>query len=648
MKRFLRILPVIAFCLAADVGISADRIELVIDNSSEMWQPLGKGPPRYVALREALLDYAAASVFGDQNLEIGLWVVGGEGGASDIDGCGAGGAIQVTRALDPQALQSILPEFRPGGVRALAQALSGAAGSEAPPRRIVLITSGGDQCHRDVAGIANQFLNTEPAVELRIIGLSLDREMADAAALLAPTRNVGDPSKLSGALGWALGATEAENRRAAEFSFDLGQMGAALEGFEAELTNSESGKTTFANVESGVIRTRLVPGRYRASIPLMVDNPIELSGLVTTSSGSEIELVLSPAVTLEVVAPEPARGEPVFVQFWGAPNGVNWVTLAVKASPLGFFLARTEARGESDEVELPPSAVSGELEIRFLHEPTFGVYQLLGRLPLELLRGEAGFKAPKTVEIGSRFELLWKGPNLLEDRITITFGRDEATDHTVCLYAASGGPQPVVAPASPGNYAIRYHSATGEILASTMLEVFEVLATLEAPPQFDPDREVEVSWTGPDGFMDFLSIANPEAAGDEYVNWSPTKAGNPLQIRTPTKEGDYELRYVRGENAEILARQSLKVISTPVEIEVPGSVDSGTRFAVQLIGTPSQNDIVAIAEVGSDLQNYFDWSYATTKGQLTLAAPFDPGDYEIRYIAGGSREIVTRIPIRVR
>ncbi len=90
------------------------------------------------------------------------------------------------------------------------------------------------------------------------------------------------------------------------------------------------------------------------------------------------------------------------------------------------------------------------------------------------------------------------------------------------------------------------------------------------------------------------------------------------------------------------------MISTPVEIEVPGSVDSGTRFAVQLIGTPSQNDIVAIAEVGSDLQNYFDWSYATTKGQLTLAAPFDPGDYEIRYIAGGSREIVTRIPIRVR
>ena len=638
----------IAFGLVTSIGVAADRVDIIVDNSADMWRPIANGLPNHVAVREALLDFAAASVFGDQDLEIGLWVIGSEAGAPDIESCGEGGVIRVTAALDPEALQSILPELRPGGLRALSRALSAAAEVPAPPHRIVLMTSGGDQCQQDVVRAAGALLNSEPPIELRIIGLGLDREMADAAALLAPTRNVADPSKLSSALSWALEAKNDANPRTADFTFSLGQGGVQLEGFNAELINSGTGEKTITTVKDGDIRSRLVPGRYRASIPFETGLPVELSGLVTTSTGIEIEIVLSPPVTLEIANPLPARGEPIFVQFWGAPDGINWVTLALEGSPLGYFLARAEARGQDNEIELLPPAVGGELEARFLHEPSFGVFQLLGTLPLEPFQRTAVFKAPETVENGSRFELDWKGPNLPKDRISIGRRIGETMDVSVCIYAASGGPQTLTAPFSPGDYVIRYQSATGDTLTSARLDVFEVLASLDAPSQAAPGREVEVSWTGPDDPTDFISIAEPASPADEYLTWSPTATGSPARLRAPSRPGEFEYRYVRGGNAEILSRIPLKTVAAPVSMLVPEIVVAGTRFAVILEGTPAANDLVVIAEIGSDDRSRIDWSYATAEGSLSLAAPFHPGKFEVRYISGDDLEITDRVFVTVR
>ena len=200
----------------------------------------------------------------------------------------------------------------------------------------------------------------------------------------------------------------------------------------------------------------------------------------------------------------------------------------------------------------------------------------------------------------------------------------------------------------PGAYIIRYTSATGRVLARSHLEVFEILATLEGPHEAGPGQLVTIAWTGPDAPQDYLSIADPTAADDEYLMWSPTASGNPTRLFAPKTAGTFEIRYVRAEDGAVLARLPLEIVVAPISLVVPPFVAAGTRFEVGVNGTAVAGDLVTIAHEDSEPLERVDWSYADAGNPLTLAAPFERGRYEVRYVAGATREIVARVPLRVQ
>ncbi len=177
---------------------------------------------------------------------------------------------------------------------------------------------------------------------------------------------------------------------------------------------------------------------------------------------------------------------------------------------------------------------------------------------------------------------------------------------------------------------------------------FEVLATLESPAEVSAGEEVEVTWTGPDGPQDYLSIAEPGAENEAYLEWALTDEGNPLRLRAPRRTGDFELRYVRAEDGEVLARRQVTVVAEAVSLEAPPEVEVGSRFVVEWSGTPGGGDFIAIAKEDSAAGEHFDWSYTTAGRRLTLAAPFHPGRYEVRYVSGSEVEILARKPLMVR
>jgi hypothetical protein len=69
---------------------------------------------------------------------------------------------------------------------------------------------------------------------------------------------------------------------------------------------------------------------------------------------------------------------------------------------------------------------------------------------------------------------------------------------------------------------------------------------------------------------------------------------------------------------------------------------------VEWSGTPGGGDFIAIAKEDSAAGENFDWSYTTAGRRLTLAAPFHPGRYEVRYVSGSEVEILARKPLMVR
>ncbi len=642
-----------ALLLAATICSAVERVEVVLDASAGMWDDLGDGPPKFVAVREALQDYAAASVQRQGRPELALRIVGG--GIPLVAGnwCGDTRLAVPFDLIDPQSIREGLENLVPRGGRPLVRGLNEAVDdlAEAQDRRIVIITSGSDQCHEDIIETIKGLVEGEPPIEVRIIGLGLDRALANAATMLAPTRNLFEPAALADALEWALQPTDTRPSVARQVEFRISLGLGSLNSSAIDFSDASGSERAYSAVEDGLARVQLPSGRYRARIQNGDQEEIELSGLVVGGADQVIEIALAdaPPVTLEVDPDDPLAGGIVHIAFWGAPTGATWIAVAAPGSAAGEFVVRARTNGRRGEVALNLPGAASELEARCIFEPRPGVSQLLGSLRFHTRYPQASIQSEDRVENGKPITISWNGPGLGGDHITIAAKGADETDYRICLPAVRGiGTLTTTAPADAGDYSIFYRSGLGKILARQSFEVFEVLATLDGPATGAPGTTLEFAWTGPDAVQDFLSIATPGSPDDTYLSWAPTADGNPARLQSPPDPGSYEVRYIRSVDGVALARGGLEIAAAQIELNVPKSVRTGTRFEVHWTGTARPGDFLAVAKVGSSTADPLDFAFAAAGSPSTLAAPFEPGDYEVRYLSGSGLEVVVAAPLKVQ
>ncbi len=647
----VRIALTIAALLIARVGGGADRVEIIIDDSAAMWGTLGGKVARVVALREALAGFALATSLQDNDLEIGLRTMGGRHELIDDGACDDTGLIVPIGPVEPAQWHEALGDLFPRGRRPLARSLSAALKDLADSGgRIVLITAGGDECRSDVATVLAELAEKEAVVKIRVVGLSMDRKTALALTGTVPIRNLSDAAALLDNLFWAVYSSETPPSQPMDMEVHLSRDGQPVAEAEIIFAAAFQEETWTTEISDGTARIRLPAGRYRAHLTEPDFAPVALAGIVHSANEDMIDLPLhsTPPATLAVAPERPIAHGSALVQFWGAPGDAAWVTVAPAEAPLDAYLVRKPVTGSSGMAELRLPGLTRKLEARLVYETGDGVLQLLGRVGFQCSHGPATIECPEKIESGTPLRLSWSASNLRGDHITISLADGPVEDYAACILTESEGPVTLTAPIVPGAYKVRYISSLGKILTSSTLEVFEVLATLEGPAEVSAGEEVEVTWTGPDGPQDYLSIAEPEAENEAYLEWALTGEGNPLRLRAPRRTGDFELRYVRAEDGEVLARRQVTVVIEAVSLEAPPEVEAGSRFVVEWSGTPGGGDFIAIAKEDSAAGEHFDWSYTTAGRRLTLAAPFHPGRYEVRYVSGSEVEILARKPLMVR
>ena len=647
------LLATISGLFLASVCLAADRVEIIIDNSAAMWGALGRDVPRVVALREALTSFAVAASARGDGLEIGVRGVGGHREIVEDGACDDTELLLPIDEVDPTAWRNTLAGLFPRGRRPLVQAvraaiedLSGGSGGG----RIVIVTAGGDTCSGDMTALLGELAENQEEITFRVVGLSMDRATADALTLVTRTRNVTTESTLLPSLSWAALPTEGRVAKPQPLSVHVTHDGRPVSGGEISFTRGVPDEEWRAPIEGGKTQLHLPVGRYRATITSPDFQAIEVAGIDRDEQEGAIDLNLSvtPPVTLDVAPEQPVAGDHAYIQYWGASGDPGWVTVAIAGTPLGSYLVRSPATGRSGNVILRLPETLRELEARFVTESDRGTLQLLGRSSFQCSQSRISIDAPEKIENGTALQISWKGPYLTGDHLTITGGDEAEVADTVCILAASGGPVTLTAPMVPGEYQIRYVTGLGRALTRNNLEVYEVLATLKAPAELGPGEEFAVVWTGPNDPQDYLSISLPESENETYVDWQPIASGNPLHLRAPLDPGEYELRYVRSSDGALLAREPLAVTAAAISLRVPPVVEVGTRFDVEWSGTPGRGDFIAVASEGSTKSQYLDWSYTTLGSPLSLSAPFKPGRFEVLYISGKDREIVTRAPLKVR
>jgi Ca-activated chloride channel family protein len=653
MEKKLRAILALSLIVCAGLCHATEQVEIVLDTSAEMWKPFPSGIPRIVAIRSALNSFIGSPIVRDSELEIGLRTIGGLFDFVEEPGC-TDSSVAVDRGpVDAPVWSSVLAKLDARGGRPLVHSIEEAAEDLSVlggGGRIVVVTSGTDQCLRDIGPVLERLAQVDPEVAVRIIGLDIEHALASSLVHLAPTRNVTDPAVLTDTLRWSMLPAGATSTREEWLELHLTHDDEPLTDATLHLSKPFRDEVFATGIEEGKARIRLAPGRYWATVEGAASGPIEIAEIMHLGRVAPLEVPIldAPEVTLEVVPERPAAGDIAFVQFWGAPTGRNWITIAPGGAPPGEYLGRVPVAGPTGEAALPLPDSPHDLEVVFIHEFDTGILQVLGQIELETARRRIDLETAARAENGTKMSVEWSGDELGGDFITIATKGNDFTDGVFCSPAIGGGPLSVIAPAVAGDYVIRYHSRRGWTLAGVDLEVFEILATLEGPSEVAPGEFFGVEWVGPDAEQDFLSVAAVGEGDEQYLNFSPTSLGSPARLKAPREPGDYELRYVRAEDGQVLARTQFVVNAVGVTLDVPSMVDAGTRFDVTWVGTPGPGDFIAIAKPRWGPKRHLDWSFTDFGSPISLAAPFDTGAYEVRYLSGGTGRIIDRIEIEVR
>lgn len=162
--------------------------------------------------------------------------------------------------------------------------------------------------------------------------------------------------------------------------------------------------------------------------------------------------------------------------------------------------------------------------------------------------------------------------------------------------------------------------------------------TLEAADTAQIGAEVAVTVAGNSNPRDFVTIVLKGSREGAYDAYQYAAKPGVLKLKAPVVAGDYEIRLLGAASPyPTLARRPLRLVGVNVTLDAPAQVDAGKEFRVQWAGPNNERDYIAI---GDAERPYIGYVYTRSGSPLTLRAPDQAGDYEVRYFLGAGDKVV--------
>ncbi len=270
------------------------------------------------------------------------------------------------------------------------------------------------------------------------------------------------------------------------------------------------------------------------------------------------ELVDVQEVSASLEAPdEVTTGNRIEVSWTGPDNVDDFIAIADVGSEPDMWLHYAPTT-QGTPVTLNAPDFAGSYELRYIASPDDIV---LARLEIVVLEATVEIRAPASAQAGSIVPveiLAWTG-NPDDGLALVPVGTEDG--YWEGWEAVTGeGTTELIVTDIPGEYEIRYLSGEAILtLAHTRLTLTPVTASVSGPAWVTAGESFEVSWQGSDMPWDFVTIVEAGAADDDWGYSLETSGGNPLEFWAPDEPGQYELRYLTGQNY-------LKLASTPIEV----------------------------------------------------------------------------------
>ena len=270
--------------------------------------------------------------------------------------------------------------------------------------------------------------------------------------------------------------------------------------------------------------------------------------------------------------------------------------------------------------------------------------------------------APATVVAGNELVVNVSGPMHQLDYVALTVPDADDNDYRFgyeyTRKANDAGELKFDAPIVAGEYGVRYMLSgkpRDRKLAAATFAVTDVTASLTPPATaIDAGAKFEVAWDGPDTKQDFIALTDVDGAPHSYAyGYEYTRKGNPATLTAPTTPGTYLVRYVMrgqvsGQTNRDLAEATIVVGGVEAILDAPAEVVAGANFTVAFTKPEDGRGYIAIGDADSDGIDY-KYGYQSARDKpVELTAPDVAGDYTIRYIQQGNKDVIlASVPLKV-
>lgn len=161
--------------------------------------------------------------------------------------------------------------------------------------------------------------------------------------------------------------------------------------------------------------------------------------------------------------------------------------------------------------------------------------------------------------------------------------------------------------------------------------------TIDAPDTAPAGSEIAITVSGSASPREFVTIVERGSREGSYNDYKYVSTTGPIAISAPTTAGDYEIRVLGPESPyPTLARRALRVQQVDATLEAPAQVAAGASFQVRWTGPGNARDYVGI---GDTTHPYLAYVYTRQGNPLSLRAPDQPGEYELRYFLGAGDKV---------
>ena len=362
---------------------------------------------------------------------------------------------------------------------------------------------------------------------------------------------------------------------------------------------------------------------------------------------ARIPITITEAMVSLSAPSEAIAGSLVHIDWEGPANEGDFITIVPISAADGKYLKYKYAEADKKQVQVTAPMEIGDSEIRYI---SGNGRQTLARIPISVIEPQVSINAPSEAIAGSSIQVEYEGPGNQGDFLTVVSKLADDGKYGKVSYAKSGSQTiDVTLPMETGEAEIRYMAgANRSVLARAPIEIKQAEITLDAPSEVTVGSLIRIEWTGPANKGDFITLVNKSAA-DEFYNRPAhvSREKSTVEILAPMTPGEMEIRYLAGANRTTLGRAPITLIKAKVEIEAPESMPTGQTVLIDWAGPQNQNDFLTIVPANSADKQIGHTAYANQGSPARILTPAEPGDYEIRYISGQSKEILGRIGIKV-